>query len=227
MSLTKAKISGYKIKKIIECFCIDIDATETAKILKINRNAVNRYFNVFRDAIYQNQQNEFQKFVGKLELDESYFGAKRVRGRHGKLKRGRGTLKQPVFGIYERNGKVYTEIMPDCKKKALQAIILGKISPESVIHTDSWRGYSGLVDVGYDKHFRVNHGKNEFSKKNGVRVNGIESFWSFTKRRLNKFNGVKINFHLHLKECEWRWDRDGIELQKDLIRILKKHKIIR
>jgi len=227
MSLTKAKISGYKIKKIIECFCIDIDATKTSKILKINRNTVNRYFNIFRDAIYQNQQNEFQKFVGKLELDESYFGAKRVRGRRGKLKRGRGTLKQPVFGIYERNGKVYTEIIPDCKKKTLQAIILGKISPESVIHTDSWRGYSGLVDVGYDKHFRVNHGKNEFAKKNGVHVNGIESFWSFTKRRLNKFNGVKINFHLHLKECEWRWNRDEIELQKDLIRILKKYKIIK
>ena len=227
MSLTKAKISGYKIKKIIECFCIDIDATKTSKILKINRNTVNRYFNIFRDAIYQNQQNEFQKFVGKLELDESYFGAKRVRGRRGKLKRGRGTLKQPVFGIYERNGKVYTEIIPDCKKKTLQAIILGKICPESVIHTDSWRGYSGLVDVGYDKHFRVNHGKNEFAKKNGVHVNGIESFWSFTKRRLNKFNGVKINFHLHLKECEWRWNRDEIELQKDLIRILKKYKIIK
>ncbi len=162
-----------------------------------------------------------------MELDESYFGAKRVRGRHGKLKRGRGTLKQPVFGIYERNGKMYTEIMPDCRKKTLQAIILGKISPESIIHTDSRRGYSGLVDAGYGKHFRVNHGKNEFSKKNGVHVNGIESFWSFTKRRLDKFNGVKINFHLHLKECEWRWDRDEIELQKDLIRILKKHKIIR
>ncbi len=38
-------------------------------------------------------------------------------GFHGKLKRGRGTLKQPVFGIFERNGRVYsTEIVPDCKR---------------------------------------------------------------------------------------------------------------
>ena len=216
MRIVKAKISHYKIKKIIECFCIDIDATKTGKILKINRNTGNRYLNIFRNAIYQNQINEFKKFFGSIELDESYFGAKRVRGRNGKLKRGRGTLKQPVFGIFERDGRVYTEIVPDCKKKTLQAIILGKINLESVIHTDSWRGYSGLVDVGYDKHFRVNHSKNEFSKKHGVHVNGIESFWSFTKRRLYKFNGVKTNFHLHLKECEWRWDRDEKELQKDL-----------
>ncbi|MCB1329858.1 MAG: IS1595 family transposase, partial [Maritimibacter sp.] len=37
-----------------------------------------------------------------------------------------------------------------------------------------------------------------------VHINGIESFWSFTKRRLAKFNGTRANFELHLKECEWR-----------------------
>ncbi len=93
---------------------------------------------------------------------------------------------------------------------------------ESIIYTDGWRGYIGLVDVGYDKHFRVNHGANEFSKGNGVHINGIESFWSFTKRRLTKFNGTKRNFDLHLKECEWRWKRDETELQETLLLILKK-----
>ncbi len=38
-------------------------------------------------------------------------------------------------------------------------------------------------------------------------INGIESFWSWAKRRLNKFNGIrKKYFHLHLKECEWRFN---------------------
>ena len=101
--------------------------------------------------------------------------------------------------------------------------LCGKIDKETIIHTDGWRGYNGLVDVGYDKHFRVNHSKNEFSKGNGIHINGIESFWSFTKRRLAKFNGVKINFYLHLKECEWRWKMNENELQEDLIRILKKY----
>ncbi|MDR1499183.1 MAG: IS1595 family transposase, partial [Rickettsiales bacterium] len=36
-------------------------------------------------------------------------------------------------------------------------------------------------------------------------VNGIESFWSFAKNRLNKFNGfTNDKFILHLKECEYR-----------------------
>ena len=65
---------------------------------------------LFRKAIYDHQTDLRAKFVGSIEIDESYFRAKRQRGFHGKLKRGRGTLKQPVFGIFERNGRVYTEI---------------------------------------------------------------------------------------------------------------------
>jgi hypothetical protein len=34
----------------------------------------------------------------------------------------------------KRQGKVYTEIVPDCKKATLQAIIRGHVSPEAVIH---------------------------------------------------------------------------------------------
>jgi transposase len=95
------------------------------------------------------------------------------------------------------------------------------VSLESIVHTDGWRGYDGLVDVGYDKHFRVNHGHNQFSNSSGVHINGIESFWSFTKRRLAKFNGVKANFELHLKECEWRWNKSFSELEVELLHMLK------
>ena len=127
----------------------------------------------------------------------------------------------PVFGIFLRQGHVYTEIVPDCKKATLQAIIRRKIDPESVVYSDGWRGYDGLVDVGYDKHFRVHHSDHEFVKTGDIHINGIESFWSFTKRRLKKFNGVKVNFQLHLKECEWRWKQDPGALLKSLKSIYK------
>ena len=94
----------------------------------------------------------------------------------------------------------------------------------SVIHSDGWRGYDGLVDVGYDKHLRINHSKHFASK--GVNINGIESFWSFVKRRLVKFNGVKKNFHLHLKESEWRWNKSHDMMQKDLSKIFKNSKMM-
>ena len=134
----------------------------------------------------------------------------------GILKRGLGTLKQPVLGVFERDSRVYTEIVPDFKRLTLQAVILGKVSIESVIYSDGWHGYNGLVDVGYSKHFRVLHGDNEFVRDSHCHINGIESFWSFTKRRLAKFNGVSVNFEMHLKESEWRWKKQTGELASEL-----------
>lgn len=171
--------------------------------------------------IFEHQILDFHKFFGTVEMDEAYFGPKRLRGVNMPQKPGRGTWKQPVFGIFEREGKVYTELVPEYKKATLRKAILGRISIESILITDGWRGYNGLVDVGYDKHLRINK-KKHFSDGKGVHINGIESFWSFVKRRLHKFNGVKAYFELHLKECEWRWKKSPAQLQKELYQWMKK-----
>ncbi len=111
--------------------------------------------------------------------------------------------------------------MPNASKAALQAVIRGKVKPESVLHTDGWRGYDGLVDLGFDKHFRVQHSDKEFA--NGTHhVNGIESFWSFAKRRLVQFNRIpKHTFHLHLKETEFRFNHRRNNLYKTLLSCLR------
>jgi transposase-like protein len=139
-------------------------------------------------------------------------------------KRGRGASgKTIVFGLLKRDDKVYTEVVPDCKKATLQAIIRGRVSVEAVIHSDGWRGYDGLVDVGYAKHYRVHHGQNEFANDHS-HINGIESFWSYAKRRLQKFNGVPAaTFNLHLKECEWRFNHRHDNLYLELLRLLRHH----
>lgn len=96
--------------------------------------------------------------------------------------------------------------------------IRGHVALAAVLVTDGWIGYNGLVDVGYVRHLRIN--KSKHFAENGVHLNGIESFWSFTKRRLAKFNGVKANFPLHLKECEWRWGKDFDTLRQELNRLM-------
>ena len=138
-------------------------------------------------------------------------GAKRVKGKRGRGARG----KTIVFGLLKRDGKVYTEIVPDTQKATLQAI---KVSIESIIYSDGWRGYNGLVDVSYDKHFRVNHGDNEFAIGHN-HINGIESFWSYAKIRLVKFRGLsKDSFNLHLKECEFRFNNRSKDIYKILLK---------
>ena len=81
-------LSDYKIKKILWHFVVDVTAAGASELLGINCNTVNRYYIFFRKIIYCYQQERFEKVVGSVELDESYFGASRVRGFHGKSKRG-------------------------------------------------------------------------------------------------------------------------------------------
>lgn len=212
----RSKISEKKFREILRYFSIDLNASQITELSNLNRNTINRYLKEIRIKI-ANHCQEQSPFRGEFEIDESYFGARRVKGRRG---RGAGG-KTIVFGIFKRNGKVYTEIIPDCRRATLQAVIRGRIDPESVIHSDSWRGYAGLVDLGYKKHFRVNHAIDEFVRGNS-HINGIESFWGFAKSRLSSFRGMnKSTFHLHLKECEFRFNHRGNNLYKLLLNMLR------
>jgi len=78
---------------------------------------------------------------GEVEVDESYFGARRVRG-----KRGRGAMgKIPVVGLLKRHGKVYTQVVRNCTREQLMPILKGKILTQSTVYTDGWKSYAGLV----------------------------------------------------------------------------------
>jgi transposase-like protein len=211
-----SKISRLQFARIRNCFCEDLTASKTGKLLGLNRKTVDDHFNRFREAIVSHSIAE-EKFSGIVEIDESYFGARRVRG-----KRGRGAAgKTPVFGILKRDGKVHVTIVKNCSRDALMPIIQGKILEGSTIHSDGWMAYDGLILNGYD-HYRVYHSKNEFARGKN-HVNGIESFWSFAKRRLNKFNGIASHkFPIHLKECEFRWNYRQENLSVKLNKLLRK-----
>jgi transposase-like protein len=209
-----------KIAAIIRCFCEDITAVSTAAIVGVNRNTVNSYYRLIREAIFRQSLMENSLEDGEFELDESYFGAKRIRG-----KRGRGAAgKTPVFGLLKRGGKVFVSIVPNCSKEALMPIIQGQILEGSTIHTDGWKAYDGLIVNGYD-HYRVYHCENEFARGKS-HVNGIEAFWSFAKRRLAKFNGCNSNtFVLHLKECVFRFNHRYENLLTIIKKLLKNYNV--
>ena len=210
------KLSQYKIKKILYCFSQDLTAIQTANFLNLHRNTINRYYRLFREKILIASEVE-NGFEGELELDESYFG-----GKHHKGKRGRGSEnKIPVFGILKRNGKVYTQIIPDSSSETLLDIVQIKIKPDSIVYTDSFRAYNKLSLKGY-KHYRINHSVEFAQGKN--HINGIESFWGYCKMRLSKFYGLKKEeFLLHLKECEFRFNHRKQDLYKILLEVIIKN----
>lgn len=214
----RSRISEAKIRQLVKLFSVDLTASQIAELSGVNRNTVNRYVTAFRERIARYCEAE-SPVKGEVEVDESYFGARRVRGIRGRGARG----KTIVFGLFKRNDNVYTEIVPDCSRATLQGIIRGRVDLESVIHSDGWRGYDGLVDLGYQKHFRVQHSHNEFSNKHS-HINGIESFWSYAKTRLVRFRGLhKHTFYFHLKECEFRFNHRQEDIYLLVLKLLREN----
>ena len=138
----RSKISEGKVRELVRYFAADLTALQAATPSGLNRNTVNRFYRGLRERILLDCEARRPLF-GVVEVDESLFGARRVEGR-----RGRGAYgKTVVFGIFERRGQVYTEIVPDCSRPTLQGIIRGRVDPSTVIDSDGWRGYNGLVDL--------------------------------------------------------------------------------
>lgn len=212
----RARISRAKFRHILRLFALDLTASQIAVLTNLNRNTVNRYLTLIRSLIADFCEAE-SPFSGKVQCDESYFGS-----RYRKGKRGRGAEnKHIVFGIYKRNGRVYTEIVKNVKAKTLQAIIKGRVDLQSVLYTDGFRSYDSIVHLGYQKHYRIYHQDNYV--QGDVHINGIEGFWGYAKVRLVKFRGLSKNtFYLHLKECEFRFNYRGQDLYKRLLKITKK-----
>lgn len=213
----RSKIRESKFREILKYFAMDFSASQTADLTEISRRSISNVYQKLRNRIYEMTRQE-GRLEGEVEVDESYFGARRVRGKRGRGAKG----KVPVFGLLKRGGKVYTKIVEKCGKADLMPIIKGKILEESTVYTDGWKSYDGLVLNGY-KHYRVYHSKNEFARGKS-HVNGIESFWSYAKRRMAKFNGVpKEKFILHLKESEWRWNHRDDKIYKLLMKELRRN----
>ena len=196
--MRKSRLSWHKQRRLIELFVAGATARTAASLVGVNKATASYYFHRLRQLI--EAHNETAGWLaGEIEIDESYFGGKR------KGKRGRGAPgKVPVFGLLKRAGKVYAVVIPNAQAQTLLPIIRGRVRPDSIVYTDTFRSYNAL-DVSEFKHYRINHSDGFVDQQQ--HINGIENFWNQAKRHLRKFNGVpKAHFHLFLKECEWRFN---------------------
>ena len=193
---------------VIAAFRRSQTALLTSLDLGIPYKAVKNIYDHLRLAIIRQCEAEAGKLSGEIELDEAYFGGRR------KGKRGRGAAgKSVVFGLLERDGRVYTKVVDAVSKEVLMDIIRAKSRKGSVYYTDQFRSYNSLKRFG--KHYTIQHTK-QFARKGrkrSVHINGIEGFWSFAKHNLYNYRGVSRSmFPLYLKEMEYRYNhrRDNL-----------------
>jgi len=214
MRLKWSKLTERQTNELLKLFVAGVTARTAAEVVGINRHTAIQFFRRCREVIAAFQERQWP-FDGEVEVDESYFGGKR------KGKRGRGAAgKVPVFGILKRGGKVYAQVIANAKAKTIVPIIKERITPDSIVYSDTFRSYNALHVEGYH-HVRINHGQ-AFATSKRNHINGIENFWNQAKRHLRKFNGIpKETFPLYLKECEWRFNcRTTKEMLSSLRKIL-------
>jgi len=198
---------------LLTSFSLDQTAKDAAVMAGVHINTAERIFQKLRETVASLAFQETEEALkGEFEVDESYFGPQRVPG-----KRGRGAAgKTPVFGVLKRDGNVYTQIVNSCSREELVPIIQGKVLENSTIYSDGWRAYDSLIIDGYE-HYRIYHYQNEFARGK-KHINGIESFWAFTKSRMEKFKGfTKSNFRIFLKESEFRFNHRNENLRQLLL----------
>jgi transposase len=117
MDIKRCKISKYKQRKLLEFFVGETTARTASELVSVHRNSAILFYHKIRMVIAFNLDQQVV-LKGKVEADESYFGGVR------KGKRGRGAAgKVPVFGLLQRNGKVYTQMIADAKSNTLLPII--------------------------------------------------------------------------------------------------------
>lgn len=198
--LGKLNIPINEVSHILYLFVLGVPANRIKEYTDVSLKTIQRVFITVRQTIYDEALLELQEadISGEVEMDETMFGGKRAG------KRGWGASgKQMIFGLYQRNGRVFTFPISSRNRATLLSIIREHTKPGSLYYTDDWHAYSSLSIRGNHVVIRKEKGR----PKGRNHLNGIEGFWSFAKNWLYQYRGVpKHHFHLYLKEIEYRFN---------------------
>ena len=98
----RSRISEAKFREVVRYFSVDLTALQSAELSGLNRNTINRIYRILRELIAQACEDQRPMF-GVVEVDESLFGAKRVKGKRGRGpygKHGLWHLRARWAGLY-------------------------------------------------------------------------------------------------------------------------------
>lgn len=157
-------------------------------------------------------------FQGPLEMDETYIGGqrknKRLHIRRIKGKKGHGTDKLPIVGIFDRKtGTVFVVVEP--RKLDLSFILRTlkeRVLPEAIVYTDGFKMYRQLSQHGF-RHDYVDHDHDELVRGE-IHTNNMEGFWGIMKRKMGCIGGMRRKYlHLFVGEIVWSFNHRRLTLQ--------------
>lgn len=185
----RSKISPGQVRQILRYFAVDLDATQIARLLKLNRNTVNRYLRAIRERIAEHTAAQSQALEDDCN-EKVIWLARRMQSKE-EGPRGHEII---LFKILQRRGGIDVEVAPMEVSDRIQAIHRGKIKCNKIFYMNTETGsYAPRPLKGSEQ----------------------EAFWGYTKARLAKFHGVSNNtFVLHLRESQFRFNNRAQDLYK-------------
>jgi transposase-like protein len=215
------RLTRVKWRELLDSFLLEHSSKLIAEQTRLERKRVLRALRLVRSAM---KRDVPEVFSGTVEVDETYVGGqwknKRKTTRDKGTKRGRGTTKQPVFGILCRRGIVWAEVVDEVDAATLQPLIKNRVKRGSIVCSDTRKSYTGIASKGY-VHRLVNHGEGEYVRGK-AHINGLEGFWGYLKRKLAAKGGVRRSrLPLYLAEYVWRYNHRN-ETNKNKVKQLLK-----
>lgn len=150
------------------------------------------------------------RFSGVCEADETYVGGswknKAIHIRRQGTKRGRGTSKQAIFGVIQRDpSRIKVWLVHNTRNRSLTPHMRNTIDCGSTVYTDGRKGYRRLPRYGY-LHDWVDHEAGEYVRGE-VHTQTIDGYWGLLKTHLDSIGGIrKERLHLFIGEHVWRYN---------------------
>lgn len=202
------RISGETWHIAIRTFIRERALLRVAAEAGVGRKTAQRMTHVLREKMAEARP---PLFFGATEMDETYIGGqrknKRLHIRRIRGKKGHGTDKLPIVGLFSReSGEVIVYVEP--RKLDIGFVrdtIRRHVVRGSPIYTDGFKMYRGIWVDGYIHRF-VDHDGGEYVR-GAVHTNNIEGFWGILKRKLGCIGGMRrYRLHLFVGEIAWHFN---------------------
>lgn len=206
-------VSGFRIAPdvwniAVRTFIRERTLLRVAEESSVSSKTAQRMTHLFRECM---TQEPWMVCSGIVEMDETYIGGqrknKRLHIRRIKAKKGHGTDKLPIVGLFSRDtGKVRVAVEP--KKLDIHFVrrmICESVALGSSVYTDGFKMYRSIPEDGYI-HCFVDHDGGEYVR-NDIHTNNIEGFWGILKRKMSCIGGMRrSHLHLFVGEIVWRFN---------------------
>ena len=218
-------VDGFRLtrrewKQVIEVFLRDGTARAIPRERGLSWPTAQRCATTIREVMSADVPTIFR---GICESDETYIGGlrrnKKLHIRAKPSKRGRGTLKQAIFGVYERDrGMVVSWLVPNIKMSTTLPYILDTVESGSTIYTDDFPGYRQLPSHGYCHDF-VKHSEGEYVRGE-VHTQNLDGYWGQLKKFLANRGGIQRQYlYRFVGEHNWRYNFRNLTRREQVKRI--------